>query len=172
MSYRMPQKNTVLHEYDKVISSPLYTKGGIISRWQENILLNQRHQPFMENGAGENSLIISSLCVLTNAVYSKHWRWFIVRSYKENKGLKWQRKPAELLVIVIMTKWDGFFVWFFFFITREKWWIQPKSTGYPVILFSLTKLHTMQIRSPQWKKKTLHDLSGKRRQEFILLQQC
>lgn len=44
MSYRMSQMNTVLHEYDKVISSSLYTKEGIISCWQENILLNRRQQ--------------------------------------------------------------------------------------------------------------------------------
>lgn len=73
----------------------------------------------METGAGENSLIISSLYVLTNAVYSKHWRWFIVRSYKENKGLKWQWKPAELLVIGIMTKWDGFLFGFSFYCKTE-----------------------------------------------------
>lgn len=36
--------NTELPEYDKVISSSLYTKEGINSCSQENILLNQRQQ--------------------------------------------------------------------------------------------------------------------------------
>lgn len=169
MSYRMPQKNTVLHEYGKIISSSLYTKGGIISCWQENILLNQRHQTAAFHGEWDwgkqfnnQQFICPDKCCVQQAL-----KMIYSQELKENKGLKWQWKPAELLVIVIMTKWGLFLFGFSLYYERE---IVISTYKHLLPCHSVqpdqaSSKECTQCRSDHLnKEKLLHDLSGKRRQ--------
>lgn len=140
MSYRMPQQNTVLHEYDKVISSSLYTKGGIISCWQENILLNQRHQTAAFHGEWDwgkqfnnQQIICPDVCCVQQAlkmIYSQE----LQREQRLEMTVKTSRAAGHCHHDKV-----GFFCLAFLFVTRERWWFQPK-TCCPVMLFSLTKL--------------------------------